>query len=70
MPKLPSSRHIIAVLLKNGFAEVSQKGSHKKFRNGDRIVIVPAPRKEIPLGTFLSIVRQSGLQREEYEKEM
>jgi predicted RNA binding protein YcfA (HicA-like mRNA interferase family) len=67
MPKLHSSRHIIAVLLRHGFVEVSQRGSHKKFRNAERIVIVPDPRKEIPLGTFFSIVRQSGLRREDFE---
>jgi predicted RNA binding protein YcfA (HicA-like mRNA interferase family) len=67
MPKLHSSRHIIAVLLRHGFVEVSQRGSHKKFRHAGRIVIVPDPRKEIPLGTFFSIVRQSGLRREDFE---
>ncbi|WP_429885158.1 type II toxin-antitoxin system HicA family toxin [Geoalkalibacter halelectricus] len=68
MPKLYSSRRIIAVLLKHGFVEVSQKGSHKKFRLEDKTVIVPDPRKEIPFGTFLSIVRQAGLHREDFEK--
>jgi predicted RNA binding protein YcfA (HicA-like mRNA interferase family) len=55
------------VLLRHGFVEVSQRGSHKKFRHAGRIVIVPDPRKEIPLGTFFSIVRQSGLRREDFE---
>lgn len=67
MPKLYSSRHIIAVLLKHGFALVGQKGSHKKFRLDANTVIVPDPKKEIPLGTFFSIVRQSGLKREDFE---
>jgi len=62
-----SSRHILAVLAKHGFVLVSQKGSHKKLRRGDRTVIVPDARKEIPLGTFLSIVRQSGLDRDVFE---
>jgi predicted RNA binding protein YcfA (HicA-like mRNA interferase family) len=61
MTKLPSSQKIIKVLLKNGFIFFSQKGSHQKYRKGVRTVIVPAPRKEIPVGTFRSIVRQSGL---------
>lgn len=68
MPKLYSSRHIIAILHQFGFIEVSQKGSHKKFRSSDRTVIVPDPRKEIPYGTFLSIVRQAGLTKEDFEK--
>ncbi|MBI5212525.1 MAG: type II toxin-antitoxin system HicA family toxin [Nitrospirae bacterium] len=67
MPKLYSSRHIIAVLLKNGFVEIDQTGSHKKFRKDDRTVIVPSPRKEIPHGTFASILRQSGLNRSDFK---
>jgi predicted RNA binding protein YcfA (HicA-like mRNA interferase family) len=67
MPKLYSSRHIIAVLVKHGFYEVSQTGSHKKFYNGMVTVIVPAAKREIPVGTFLSILRQSGLLRKDFE---
>ena len=67
MPKLHSSRHILTVLTKHGFELVSQKGSHKKLRRDDKTVIVPDPRKEIPLGTFLSIIRQSGLDRNVFE---
>ena len=61
MSRLPSSRQIIKVLLQHGFDFVSQKGSHRKYKNGNRVVIVPHPKKEIPIGTFRSIVRQSGL---------
>ena len=52
MPKLYSSRHIISVLTKHGFREVSQSGSHKKFYNGVSTVIVPAGKREIPIGYF------------------
>ena len=68
MPNLYSSRHIIAVLLKKGFVEIDQTGSHKKFRRDERTVIVPSPRKEIPYGTFASILRQSGLKKSDFEK--
>jgi predicted RNA binding protein YcfA (HicA-like mRNA interferase family) len=61
MSKLPSSQLIIKVLRRHGFELVSQRGSHQKFRKGERIVIVPAERKEMPIGTFRSIMRQSGL---------
>jgi len=59
MPELYSSDHIISVLVGEGFQEVSQKGSQKKFRKGNRRVIVPSPRKEIPIGTFHSILKHS-----------
>ena len=68
MSKLYSSKYVIAVLLKNGFVRVGHKGSHKKFKKERYTVIVPDPRKEIPMGTFFSILRQSGLKREDFEK--
>jgi len=61
MSKLLSSAQIINTLLKFGFRLVSQKGSHQKYQKEGFTVIVPSPRKEIPVGTFRSIVRQSGL---------
>lgn len=66
MTKLPSSQGIISTLLRTGFTFVSQRGSHHKYRKGDKTVIVPAPRKEIPIGTFRSIIRQSGLDPKEF----
>jgi len=44
----------------------SQKGSHQKFSNGQRTVIVPAGRKEIPIGTLKSISRQAGIGYENF----
>ena len=62
MPRRLGSGEIIRILEANGFAFVSQKGSHCKFRNSSgRVAIVPHPRKEIPIGTTPSIIRQSGL---------
>ena len=69
MPRLPSTEDVVRVLLRRGFVFISQKGSHIKFRRiaaSERTVIVPAGRKEIPIGTFLSIVRQSGLERADF----
>ncbi|WP_374760701.1 type II toxin-antitoxin system HicA family toxin [Lacihabitans soyangensis] len=46
-----------------------QKGSHAKFRKGINpvlTVIVPMNKKEIPFGTFRSIVRQSNLTMEDF----
>jgi len=67
MSKLHSSKHIIAVLLKHGFIQSGQKGSHRKFGLESHTVIVPDPRKEIPMGTFASILRQSGLKKEDFD---
>ena len=71
MPKLYSSSRIIKVLLSKGFIYISQKGSHVKYRkigNPTLTVIVPADRKEIPYGTFRSILRQANLTEEDFKK--
>jgi predicted RNA binding protein YcfA (HicA-like mRNA interferase family) len=67
MADMLSSQEIIRVLKQHGFILVSQKGSHKKFKKNGRIVIVPDPKKEIPRGTFVSILRQSGLNKEDFQ---
>ena len=67
MPKRYSSRHIIKILETHGFKFISQKGSHAKYRSGNRTVIVVTDKKVIPVGTFTSIVRQAGLKREDFE---
>ena len=63
--KLYSSQQIVKTLEREGFVFVSQRGSHVKYRKTDGAVIltviVPAGRKEMPRGTFRSILRQSGL---------
>jgi predicted RNA binding protein YcfA (HicA-like mRNA interferase family) len=63
-------REVKRKLEKNGFQEVSQKGSHVKFikesANEIRTTIVPH-HKEIALGTMRSILRQAGITIEEFE---
>ena len=49
MTKLPSSNKVIKILSVHGFYFKSSKGSHHKYTNGTKVVIVPAPRKEIPV---------------------
>ena len=66
MPNLFSSKEIIEVLQQNGFVFISPKGSHKKYKKVNRIVIVPDPKKEVPKGTFASILRQSGLNKDDF----
>lgn len=66
MPRRYSSKQISTTLTKNGFVFVSQRGSHAKFRRESRTVILPMDKKEIPAGTFSSIVRQSGLTAKDF----
>lgn len=71
MPKLYSSAEIIKVLQKKGFVYIAQKGSHAKFRktgNSTLTVIIPAGKKEIPFGTFKSILRQAHLTADNFQQ--
>lgn len=72
MPKLLNPRQIIKVLEKRGFIFISQKGSHVKYRkitrNETLTAIIPIHSKEIPIGTFKSILRQSNLTEGDFKK--
>ncbi len=71
MPEFHSSKYIQKVLEDKGFVVVSQKGSHLKLRKDGHptlTVILPANRKEIPRGTFRSILRQSQLSAEDFQE--
>jgi len=71
LPSL-SSKQIIRALRASGFVEAPDrgKGSHRAFFKKDakgriRLVIVPQG-KDIPRGTLLAILDQSGLSKEEF----
>ena len=56
------AKEVLKILKKNGFKEVSQKGSHKKLTDGEKVTIVPIHgTKDIPIGTLKSIEKQSGV---------
>jgi predicted RNA binding protein YcfA (HicA-like mRNA interferase family) len=57
---LRNSRDIVRRLEAEGFELVSIRGSHHKYRKGAIIVIVPHPKKDLPLGTARSIAKQVG----------
>lgn len=71
MPKSYPVKLVIKVLENKGFFFVSQTGAHAKYRklgNPTLTVIVPIHGKEIKYGTFKSILRQSKLQRSDFDK--
>lgn len=65
MPKRYSSDEVIKALRSQGFVVVSQRGSHIKMKRfgiqSVNIVIIPANRSQLPMGTFYSILRQAGI---------
>ena len=58
-----SSKKLIKRVEEAGFELHRTKGSHHiyKHSNGKRIVI-PHPKKDLPKGTFYSILKQAGLE--------
>lgn len=63
-----NAREVIQVLKKHGFAIISQKGSHQKWRhaNGRQVIVAMHGGKPIPIGTLKSIIEGSGLSVEEF----
>jgi predicted RNA binding protein YcfA (HicA-like mRNA interferase family) len=61
----------VRTLERLGFMQVSQRGSHLKLRRqtpeGTRTVIVKMGAREVPAGTFASILRQAAASRDEFE---
>ena len=57
-----NSREIIQRLKRAGWELVRTKGDHHVFRkpDGGGIVVVPHPKRDIPLGTLRSIFKPAG----------
>lgn len=71
MPKPYSLRLVVKVLENKGFFFVSQAGSHAKYRKPGiptLTIIVPIHGKEIPHGTFRSILRQANLSESDFRE--
>ena len=76
MKKLPSLsyKEIIKVLKKVGFiyAPKRGKGSHLAFyrvdKEGRKFLVIVPKKKNIPKGTLLAIIEQSGLDRDTFIK--
>jgi predicted RNA binding protein YcfA (HicA-like mRNA interferase family) len=64
-----SGRQVCQILGKHGFTKVRQRGSHVVMQHsGPPTRTVPVPKhKALATGTLLSIIRQSGLPRSEFE---
>ncbi|MCX6693024.1 MAG: type II toxin-antitoxin system HicA family toxin [Methanomicrobiales archaeon] len=65
-----SGKQVCAILERHGFLEVRQRGSHIVMQKhfSDTTITVPVPNyAELRIGTLLSIIRQSGIPRSEFE---
>jgi len=68
MAKRISSDNFLGIITAHGFRFISQRGSHSTYRDAQgHTVIVPHPRKDIPIGTLRSMIRQSSLPKELFD---
>jgi len=58
VPQGLSGAAVAKALERGGFLHISTRGSHAKYRNGQRTVIVPLHRS-LAAGTLRSILRQA-----------
>jgi predicted RNA binding protein YcfA (HicA-like mRNA interferase family) len=65
-----SGREVCAILAKHAFVEVRRRGSHIVMQKhlAETTITVPVPdHQELKTGTLLSIIRQCGIPRTEFE---
>ncbi|MEO8068820.1 MAG: type II toxin-antitoxin system HicA family toxin [Flavobacteriales bacterium] len=68
--RMLSGSEVCTILRKHGFEQVRQRGSHiiMQRKLADTTVTVPVPdHKELRIGTLMSIIRQSQLDRSAFE---
>lgn len=57
------SRDVIKLLKQNGWILCHQKGSHQQFKHATKLgrVTVPHPKRDLPIGTVKSILKQADI---------
>jgi predicted RNA binding protein YcfA (HicA-like mRNA interferase family) len=66
-----SGKEVCQILERNEFNEVRRRGSHVVMQRklSDTTITVPVPNhSELKIGTLQSIIRQSGVNRSEFEE--
>ena len=69
--RILSGKEVCAILRKSGFEEVRRRGSHVVMQKKITSVTITVPvpdHGEIRIGTLQSIIRQSGVARNEFEE--
>jgi predicted RNA binding protein YcfA (HicA-like mRNA interferase family) len=58
-----TSQDVIKIIEKDGWRLISKRGSHCQFKHSFKKgrVTVPHPKKDLPIGTINSILKQAGL---------
>jgi len=63
-----TAKEVIRVLRKHGFTQVSQRGSHQKWRhpNGRQVIVAVHGNKPIPIGMLRSIIEGASLSADDF----
>jgi predicted RNA binding protein YcfA (HicA-like mRNA interferase family) len=68
MSKTPAltSKDVIKILLKRGFILDRSKGSHQIWLHpiSRKRAIIPIQKKNLPIGTLMSILKQAGIDKD------
>jgi predicted RNA binding protein YcfA (HicA-like mRNA interferase family) len=67
---MATARELLSFLLRNGYTETRQTGSHLILKHPVRkTVVIPVHRgKDLPKGLFLRILKDAGFTMEEFHK--
>ena len=62
--KSMSSRELLQLLKADGWNEVATRGSHVQLKHPTKAgrVTLPHPKKDLPMGTVRSVLKQAGLE--------
>jgi mRNA interferase HicA len=62
-----TSKELIKVLRRKGFTLERVKGSHQLWinTNSGKRATIPMHNKDLPIGTFMAILRQAGIEKDE-----
>lgn len=64
-----SPKEMVRILLKLGFKEIRQNGSHKFFKHDDgRCTVIPIHGKDLKRGLIKGILKDINLSDEQYEE--
>ena len=65
---MPNARELCSFLIRNGYTEVRQAGSHLILKHEQRkTVVIPVHRgKDLPKGLFLRVLKDAGFTIEEF----
>ena len=54
-------KDLLKLLLKNGWEDVRQRGSHHRLKKDARVEVIAVHGKDVPVGLLNAILKRTGL---------